>query len=544
MQGTFGGGREFPFIGDGCGKDAIRKSANLGANYDAIVIGAGHNGLVCACYLAKAGHKVLVLERRAVVGGAVVTEEVWPGYKIDLGSSVHLMIHQTPIVRELGLEQYGLHYIEMDPWAAFPLGDGRAICFHRSLDKTCESIAQVSRQDADAYRDFVRRWLPVTRGVFQAFQKPPTMANFGRHVIFAKSPGRNSTDALRMIVSGYGRLLHETFRTTEMRAAMGWLAAQSGPPPTEPGTGPFAAWWGAVHESGAKRAQGGSGMLTVALRRAFEALGGTVLTEAPAEKITVEGGRAVGVRAGGQEYRAKSIVAACHIKTTFDKLLAPTDVPPDLAHRLKSVNVGNGFGMTVRCAASELPDYGQGQPSEVHHGMQLLCPTPEFLADAYADYVGGRPSAKPPVLAMTFSAIDGTLAPPGKHIVQLWAQYFPYKRRDGKFWDDERETVADSICETLYSYAPNMRGAIEKRFIQTPLDLERTLGLVNGNVMHIEMSLDQMFAFRPLPELSEYKTPIAGLFLTGASTHPGGGVFGASGVSAAKVVGAMLRKER
>ena len=224
--------------------------------------------------------------------------------------------------------------------------------------------------------------------------------------------------------------------------------------------------------------------------------------------------------------------------------MRPEDLPGDLANRLNALNVGNGFGMTVRCAASELPDYGGGQPHLLHQGMQLLCPTPEFLRDAYADYVGGYPSRKPPVLAMTFTALDPSLAPPGKHIVQLWSQYFPYTRRDGRSWDETRDTVADSICETLYAYAPNMRGAIEKRFIQTPLDLERTLGLLKGNVMHLEMSLDQMFAFRPLPELAEYKTPIPGLFLTGASTHPGGGVFGASGLSAARVVGKELRMRR
>ena len=266
----------------------------------------------------------------------------------------------------------------------------------------------------------------------------------------------------------------------EMRAALGWLAAQSGPAPTEPGTGPFAAWWGAVHETGAKRARGGSGMLTVALRRALEALGGTVLTDAPAERIVMENGQARGVVVGGQTYTANAIVAACHVLTTFQTLLRPEDLPRDLANRLNALNVGNGFGMTVRCAASALPDYGAGQPHQVHHGMQLLCPTPEFLRDAYADYVGGHPSRKPPVLAMTFTALDPSLAPPGKHIVQLWSQYFPYTRRDGKSWDETRDTVADSICETLYAYAPNMRGAIEKRFIQTPLDLERTLGLLRG----------------------------------------------------------------
>lgn len=513
-------------------------------HYDALVVGAGHNGLVCACYLQKAGFQTLVLERRPIVGGAVCTEEIWPGYKIDIGSSVHLMIHRTPIVAELALERFGLDYIEMDPWAALPLSDGRALCFYRSLDRTCKSIAQVSSHDARAYKDFVQRWLPVARGVFEAFQKPPTMANFGRHVIFAKSPGRNPADALQQILSSYGRLLDETFESVEMRAALNWLAAQSGPPPSEPGTAPFAAWWGAVHETGAKRARGGSGMLTVALRRAFEAMGGTVKTDSAVEQIVTRNGRATGAIADGEYYKARAVVAACHVKTTFEKLLRPEDVPEDLRKRLTAARVGNGFGMTVRCAASELPDYGSGWPTDIHNGMQLLCPTPEFLTDAYADYAGGMPSKKPPVLAMTFSAIDNTLAPSGKHVVQLWSQYFPYKRRDGKHWDDEREAAADSICETLYAYAPNMRGAIQHRFIQTPLDLERTLGLLGGNVMHLEMSLDQMFAFRPLPELSEYRTPIDGLFLTGASTHPGGGVFGASGVSAARVAAAALRKRR
>jgi phytoene dehydrogenase-like protein len=513
--------------------------------YDAIVVGAGHNGLVCACYLAKAGRKVLALERRGVVGGAVCTEEVWPGYKVDLGSSVHLMIHRTPIVADLQLERYGLEYLDMDPWAALPLPGGRALCFYRDLERTCAGIAELSARDAAAYRDFVTRWMPVTRGVFEAFQKPPTMASFGRHVILAKSPGRDTTDTLRMIVSGYGRLLQETFETTEMRAALGWLAAQSGPPPSEPGTGPFAAWWGAVHETGAKRARGGSGMLTVALRRALEALGGTVLTDAPVTRITVENSRAVGVvDAGGRSYTARAVVAACHVKTTFDRLLRPEDVPANLRRRLDAVSVGNGFGMTVRCAASALPDYGGGFPREVHNGMQLLCPTPEFLSDAYGDYAAGRPSEKPPVIAMTFTAIDETLAPPGKHIVQLWSQYFPYERRDGRSWDDARDEAADSICETLYAYAPNMRGAIERRYVQTPLDLERTLGLLRGNVMHLDMSLDQMFSFRPLPELSQYKTPISGLYLTGASTHPGGGVFGASGLSASRIVEADLKRRR
>lgn len=510
---------------------------------DVIIVGGGHNGLVCANYLQRAGLATVVFERRLIVGGAVCTEEIFPGCKVDIGSSVHLLIHQTPIVEELELGAHGLEYCAMDPWAAYPLGDGRAICFHRDLERTCESIAQVSPEDAAGYREFIRRWTPVARGTLRAFQQPPTPASLGRNLVLARGPGNDNIDGLRLIFTGYGRLLRETFTSPEMRAALSWLAAQSGPPPGEPGGAPFAGWHAIVHETGAAHPKGGSGMLTQALARALEKAGGVVRTNAPIEGILVEGGRAVGVRLeGGETVRARAVVAACHVVTTFTKLLAPGDAPPELLRRLRAVNVGNGFGATVRCLSSALPDYGGGFPDRVHHGMQLLCPSEAFLHDAYADYFAGMPARRPPVLAMTFSPIDDTLAPPGKHILSLWAQYFPYERRDGRSWDDCRDELADAILETLYGYAPNLRGKIEDRFVQTPLDLERTLGLLRGNVMHLEMSQDQMFCFRPLPELANYATPIPGLFLCGASTHPGGGVFGASGRSAAGVVARSLRR--
>lgn len=511
---------------------------------DVAVIGGGHNGLVCANYVQRAGHSVAVFERRPIVGGAVCTEEIFPGYKMDVGSSVHIMVHQTAIVDELNLRAFGLEYCPMDPWATYPLPDqsGRAICFHRSLEQTCESIAQVSPEDARAYKSFIERWTPVAKGTFRAFLGPPTMANLGRHLMLAKGPGRGNEDGLRMIFTGYGRLLQETFTSPHVRAALSWLAAQSGPPPSELASAPFAGWHAVVHDSGAAHPKGGSGMLTQALAKALQAGGGQVRLDAPIERILVEGGKAVGlVLQGGETVRAKAVVAACHVWTTFKQLLAPADVPGDLLHRLESVNVGNGFGATVRCASSELPDYGDGQNSKTLIGMQLLCPSEQFLRDAYADYFVGNPSQKPPVLAMTFSPIDDTLAPPGKHVLSLWSQYFPYKRRDGRAWDECADEMADSILETLYGYAPNLRGKIEERYIQTPLELERRIGLLQGNVMHVEMSFDQMFCFRPLPELANYATPIDGLFLCGASTHPGGGVFGASGLNAAAVVARHLR---
>lgn len=510
---------------------------------DVAVVGGGHNGLVCANYLQRAGYSVALFERRPVVGGAVCTEELFPGYKIDVGSSVHIMVHQTQIVDELGLREHGLEYCPMDPWATYPLpdGSGRTICFHKSIEETCESIAQVSPEDAKAYRQFIERWTPVAKGTFRAFLQPPTMASLGRNLMLSKGPADDSMDGLRLIFTGYGRLLRETFTSPHVRAALSWLAAQSGPPPTELGSAPFAGWHAVVHDTGAAHPKGGSGMLTQALAKALVAAGGQVRLDAPVERILVEDGKAVGlVLPGGETVRAKAVVAACHVLTTFTRLMDEADVPADLLRRLRAVNVGNGFGATVRCTSSELPDYGDGQPSKTHVGMQLLCPSEEFLADAYADYFSGMPSRKPPVLAMTFSPIDDTLAPPGKHVLSLWSQYFPYRRRDGRAWDDCADEMADSILDTVYDYAPNLRGKIEQRYIQTPLELERRIGLLQGNVMHVEMSLDQMFCWRPLPELANYATPVPNLFLCGASTHPGGGVFGASGLNAAGVVARHL----
>ncbi len=515
-------------------------------NYDAIVIGGGHNGLACAGYLTKAGMRVVVLERAAVVGGAVCTEEVIPGYKIDIGSSAHIMIHLTSIVRDLQLERYGLEYIDMDPFAFYPLPDGSgAISFYRDVDKTCESIARICPRDAEAYRQFMAFWKPVNEAIFDVFLNPPSTPRlFGS--LLSSLPrvlgdGITSLEVVRRLMTSYEQLISETFESEAMRAAMTWLAAQSGPPPEELGAGDFFGWHAMLHTSGARHPRGGSGMLTQAMARSIEAAGGEVRLNAPVRRVLIHNGTVQGVElADGACIAAPLVISNAHVLTTMLDLVGAEHLPARLVQRLRHIRVGNGFGMTVRCATSALPDYlaapSGGQPHPSHHGLQLLCPDRAYLRRAYEDYQQGRPARDPAVLAMTFSAIDPDVAPPGKHTAFLWSQYFPYELADGQHWDTIREEVADSILEVLYRYAPNMRGAILDRYIQTPLDLERRIGLVRGNVMHVEMSFDQMFVFRPVPELARYRTPIQGLYLTGASTHPGGGVFGASGANTARIV--------
>jgi phytoene dehydrogenase-like protein len=523
-------------------------------DYDAIIVGGGHNGLACAGYLQRAGLRTLVLERRPIVGGAVVTEEVIPGYKIDLGSSAHIMIHLTPVIRDLELERHGLEYCDMDPYAFHPLLDGSgAIGLYRDVDRTCASIATVAPRDAENYRRFVAEWQPLNEAIFETFLNPPSITDLvGRMArVQLRNGGPSGTmETVRKLLTSYGQLINETFESEPMRAFMAWLGAQSGPPPDEIASGDHFGWWAMMHQCGAKHPKGGSGMLTQAMARSLVAAGGQVQLDAPVRRILVSGGRVGGVElVSGDRISAPLVISNAHVVTTMLDLVGAEHLPPGLAQRVRNIRIGNGFGMTVRCAAEELPDYAGfpsgGQPNESHHGLQMLCPSLEYLRNSFADYSRGVPAREPPIIAMTFSAIDPTVAPPGKHTLFIWAQYFPYELAGGQQWDAIRERVADSILEVLYRYAPNMRGKIIDRFIQSPLDIERRLGLLRGNVMHVEMSFDQMFMFRPLPELSQYRTPVGGLYLTGASTHPGGGVFAASGYNTARaVLGDRLGKRR
>jgi phytoene desaturase len=508
---------------------------------DILIIGAGHNALVCAGYLAKAGHKVMLLERRHKVGGAVVTEEHIPGYKFDLGGSAHILIHHTTIVQDLELEKYGLHYIDIDPLFFAPFPDGTSITMYKDIDKTVESIAAVDPEDAENYRLFCERWHDVAEASVEAFKHAPTPLNLVKKLGIDTKMGDQRWERLSDMVRGYGQVLRNHFKGEKVPAMIAWMAAQSGPPPTEPLSAPFALWHPMYHTSGMKRPRGGSGELTQSLRRMIEDHGGVVCTNMPVEKILVEDGRAVGARTvSGDTFTAsKAVVSGAHVYTTM-KMLGD-DMPMQAQTMIRKSRIGNGFGMIVRYAMNELPDYTakptqNGGPNEQHRALQFICPSMSYLDAAYGDFLAGRPSQDPALISMTFSAVDPTLAPEGKHTLFLWGQYYPYELASGESWDDISEQIADRMLDKLAEYAPNVKDAVVGKLVETPLYLERELGLLRGNVMHLEMSVDQMFLMRPALTMSNYRAPVKGLYFTGASTHPGGGIMGAAGRNAATVV--------
>lgn len=510
---------------------------------DVVVIGAGHNSLTAACYLARAGLDVEVVERDTVIGGAVSTVERWPGFRVDRGSSVHLMVRQTGIVEELELAGVGLRYLDLDPWAFVPVAGapGGGISFHTSLEATCASIAAVcGRRDADAYAEFVATWTPRARRLVSAFHRPPTP---GTTLRFLASTGRGESaggaELSRQFLQSAESLVAERFTDERLRTALCWLAAQSGPPPWLPGTAPILGWHATLHQTPPGRPIGGSGALSDALADRLRSLGGAIRVGDGAAGLITAGGRAAGVTTdGGERIPARTVLAGCHVRSALE-LCGPA-VPPALRERAESIRVGNGIGMVVRLAGSALPHY-PGAAAEATNGLQLLASSRGQLRAAHADFSVGRPPLDPAALAMSFSGIDPSLAPAGKHTVSVWGQWHPFELSGPHKWDDIAAREGDRLVAALERCAPGFAGSVEAVHVQTPVDLERELGLLRGNVMHVEMELDALFSLRPLPELAGHRTPVPGFYLTGASTHPGGGVSGASGRSAAGVVLADAR---
>lgn len=510
-----------------------------------VVLGSGHNALIAACYLARAGRSVEVLERDEVLGGAVSTVPRFPGHLVDRGSSAHLMIRHTGIVEELELARYGLRYIDCDPWGftpSCPNSGAAPIVFHRDLARTCSSIATAcGDRDAAAYHRFVQVWGPRCTRVMRAFGKAPTPGRLTRSFWGLDAADGGSALSREFLQPG-DALLDSLFDDERLKASLAWFGAQSGPPMSEPGTASMVGFAALMHTLPPGRAVGGSGALADALVARLRADGGTVSAGDAAIALHADGSGWRVRTASGRNIWARTVIAGTHVLTTLDLLRAGGFDTATLDDWHRRIRVGPGIGMVVRLATDALPRYPEARTDESARGLQFLVSDRRQLRLAHGAAAAGELPPRPVVLAMSFSALDPSIAAAGQHQLSLWAQWHPYQLAEGRSWADHAGAEADRIIGEVDKYAPGFVDTVRDRYVQSPVDLEREMGLRGGNVMHLDMALDQMMMWRPLPELSGHRVPGApGLYLTGASTHPGGGVSGASGRTAAQL---LLRDDR
>ncbi len=531
--------------------------------YDVVIIGAGHNGLVCAAYLLKAGYSVLLLEKRPVPGGAATTEEVIPdrapGFKFNLCAIDHEFIHLGPVVEELELTKYGLEYLFCDPVVFCPHPDGRYFLAHRSVEQTCAEIGRYSERDAQKYAEFVDFWQRAIGAMIPMFNAPPKslidiVGNYDlqkiKDLVSVIGSPNKTLDFLRTMLTSAEDMLNEWFDLELVKAPLARLAAELGAPPSQKNLAIGAIMMAMRHNPGMARPKGGTGALVKALVNLVQSLGGKILTDQMVKQVLVDEGQAVGVRlANGTEYRAnRAVISNIDAQRLFLHLMDPADVDgadPNLRDRLERKIINNNETiLKIDCALSEpLRFEHHNHRDEYSIGSILIADSVKHVEIAHTlPAIGQIPDSDPSMYVVQPTMLDPTMAPDGQHT--LWIEFFaPYQVENaegtglnGTGWTDElKNKVADRVLDKLADYAPNLKRSLIARRVESPAELGERLGAMKGNYYHIDMTLDQMVFLRPLPELANYKTPIEGLFLTGAGTHPGGSISGMPGRNCARV---------
>jgi len=519
--------------------------------YDIIIIGGGHNGLVAACYLARAGLKTLVLERREIVGGAAITEEIHPGFRCSTLSHVAAPFFPQ-IIRGLRLDRYGLEFITPAAKVFAPASDGRSICIYDDTAQTIRELERVSAKDAKSYPAFERSFsrigkvlAPLLTTTPPAIEHPSPgeLWNLGKLGRSFRNLGKQ--DAYRLLRWGpmaVADLVAEWFETETMRAlvaARGIFGAFAGP--WSAGTSTGLLWQAAMdgHAIGpAAFVKGGMGALTEALAVAARDAGVEVRTATGVEQIEASEDRAAKVvLKGGEEIRARAIVSNADPRTTFLKLVDPVCLDPSFLLRIRNYRA-TGVSAKINLALSDLPLFTGVEGDEVRtklSGRIHIGPDIDYLERAFDAAKYGDYSPLPYMDITIPSLLDPALAPAGAQVMSVYIQYAPYKLKEGD-WNSRRKEFADNVIDVLSSYAPNLKELIVARQVITPLDLEETYGMNGGHIHHGEQSLDQFFTFRPLIGWAQYRTPIKGLYLCGAGTHPGGGITGGPGANAAREI--------
>jgi len=520
--------------------------SNASGQYDAIVIGGGHNGLINAAYLAKAGKKVLVLERRYVLGGAACTEEIVPGFKFSVCSYVVSLL-RPEIIRELDLPRHGLEILPLDGTFT-PMPNGDHLWRVNDHGVTRREIARHSKLDAEAYDEFGKAMVQMCRFVkpiLSMVPPDPTTLNprdlmkllfLGRR--FKDLNGEDKYNQVQLMTMSAIDFLDQWFETDVLKATMSasgiigtFLGVRS------PGTayvllhhymgeidGAFRAWG---------FARGGTGAISNAIADAAREAGVEIRTEVGVSQILVKDGRAVGVATtNGDEFYAPIISSSVDPNLTFLKMIDAKHLPDDFREEVKRYKYRGSSGK-VNLALDALPNFTcMPGPGKHLRGAISISPSVDHMERAYDDAKYGRYSRRPYIDMVIPSLTDPSVAPPGKHVMSCFVQYAPYKLKEGT-WDDIKEEFGDNVINTIAEYAPNLKDIIIGRQVVTPLDLEREWGLTEGNIFQGELTLEQLFFLRPVPGYAQYKTPIKNLWMCGSATHPGGGIMGANGRLAA-----------
>jgi phytoene dehydrogenase-like protein len=531
-------------------EDNVLMTASAG-RYDAIVIGAGHNGLVTACYLARAGRRVLVVERRHVAGGACVTEEIFPGFKVSTAAYVASLFRKE-IVRDLRLADHGFEVLPREPSSFTPYPDGRFLFLGPDPALTRAEISKFSARDAAQYPEYeamldrvvalVEPWLTAS---------PPDLLRPGIRDVFQilalgralRGLGGAASEVVEVLTGPATAVLDRWFESAELKATLATdaiIGAMASP--STPGTA-YVLLHHVMGETNGKRGvwgyvRGGMGGLSEALARTARGLGVEIRCQAEVARILVRGGRAAGVAlTAGDEYLAPVVASSADARVTFMRLLDAAVLPPEFLAAVGRISYASA-SLKINVALAELPSFRARPGLEAgpqHRGTIHICPDLDYIERAHDDAKYGRPSARPVLECTIPSVVDATVAPAGRHLMSIFVQYAPYTLREAT-WDEIGERFADRCFDLLDEYAPNFRRSVLARQVLTPLDLERTFSLTGGNIFQGAMIPGQLFSFRPVPGWARYRTPVRGLYLCGSAAHPGGGVTGAPGWNAAREI--------